>query len=67
MVVIDLECKMCGEHTVLLFLLLIHFPTCMHTDSSVEDGNADAGQGENDEKEQKRKVKCLSLVCYTHA
>lgn len=38
----------------------------MHTDSSIEDGNVNAGQGENDEKkEQGRKVKCLCFVLYT--
>lgn len=67
MVGIEQKCKMWSQWTYcLFFLLLIRFPKYMHTDSSVGDGNVNAGQGENDEKkEQGRKVKCLCFVLYT--
>lgn len=57
---------MWGGHTVCFSFCLSVFQKYMHTDSSVQDGNVDAGQGENDEKkEQGRKVKCLCFVFYT--
>lgn len=66
MILIELGCEMGCYKQLLLFLLLFHIPKVMLTDHAVEDGNANSGPGENDEKkEQGKKVSCLHCILYS--